>query len=104
LVRIAKTARRCYTGVDVAMDEFIPGWRCGNRALAARLLEALRTVPFGAPFTTNASAAASRGIPAFLFGPGSIDQAHAVDEWVDLHELARARDGYLAVARAFLVG
>ena len=103
-VRIAKTARRCFTGVDVEMEEFIPGWRCGDRALAARLLEALRTVSFGAPYTTNASAAASRGIPAFLFGPGSIDQAHAVDEWVDLHELTRARDGYLAVARAFLVG
>lgn len=102
-VQLAKSSRRCYTGVDVAMEEFIPGWRNGERALAARLLEALGTLPFAAPYTTNASAAAARGIPAFLFGPGSIDQAHAVDEWVDLREVARARDGYLAVARAFLV-
>ncbi len=102
-VRLAKSSRRCCTGIDVEMEDFIPGWRNADRALAARLLEALGTVPFGAPYTTNASAAASRGIPAFLFGPGSIDQAHTVDEWVDLPELSRARDGYLAVARAFLV-
>ena len=59
-------------------------------------------MPFAAPYTTNASAAAARGIATFRLGPGSIDQAHAVDEWVGVDELVAARDAYLAVARAFL--
>ena len=101
-VRLATMNRRVYTGVELAMEEVIPGWRNGDPLLEARLLEALRTVPFAAPYTTNASAAAARGIPAFLLGPGSIDQAHAVDEWVAVSELVAARDSYLAIARAFL--
>lgn len=101
-VRLAKSSRRCYTGVDLEMDEAIPGWRNRDVALEARLLSALGTVPFAAPYTTNASAAAARGIPTFLLGPGSIDQAHTVDEWVALGELVAAREVYLAVARAFL--
>ena len=101
-VGLAEVSRRGYTGVDVAMVEFIPAWRNRDVRLEARLLEALRTTPFAAPYTTNASAAAARGIPTFLLGPGSIDQAHAVDEWVALDELVAARDSYLAVARAFL--
>jgi putative selenium metabolism hydrolase len=101
-VRLAEISRRSHTGVDVAMVEFIPGWRNRDLRLEARLLEALQTVPFAAPYTTNASAAAARGIPTFLLGPGSIDQAHAVDEWVTVAELVAARDSYLAVARASL--
>ena len=101
-VRLARSSRRCYTGVDLEMEEAIPGWRNRDLILEARLLDVLRTVPFSAPYTTNASAAAARGIPAFLLGPGSIDQAHAVDEWVALDELDAARDAYLKVARTFL--
>jgi len=101
-VRLAETSRRGYTGVDVAMVEFIAGWRNRDASLEKRLLEALGTRPFAAPYTTNASVAAARGIPAFLLGPGSIDQAHAVDEWVAVDELVAARDSYLAAARAFL--
>jgi len=38
------------------------------------------------------------GIPALCFGPGSIAQAHTVDEWVSVHEIrsaARVLDGFL---------
>ena len=103
-VRLAESRRRCYSGAEIVMQEFIPGWRNRDRALEARLLAALGTVPFAAPFTTNASAAASRGIPAFLLGPGSIDQAHAADEWIALDQLERARDAYRTVVRMFLAG
>jgi acetylornithine deacetylase len=103
-VRLAEGRRRCYTGDEIVMDEFIPGWRNGDGVLQARLLATLGTVPFAAPYTTNASAAAFRGIPAFLLGPGSIDQAHVADEWITLDQLDRARDAYLAVVRMFLVG
>jgi acetylornithine deacetylase/succinyl-diaminopimelate desuccinylase-like protein len=101
-VRLAESSRRCYTGVEVAMEEFVPGWRNRDEALESRLLEVLCTTPFAAPYTTNASAAAARRIPTFLLGPGSIDQAHTVDEWVAVDELDGARDAYLKVARTFL--
>lgn len=101
-VRLATLSRRAFTGAELSMREFVPGWRNGEAGLEARLLAALGTVPFAAPYTTNASAAAARGIPAFLLGPGSIEQAHAVDEWVAVEELVAARGAYLAAARAFL--
>jgi putative selenium metabolism hydrolase len=100
--RLARLSRRAFTGETLEMEEAIPGWRNRDASLEARLLAALGTTPFAAPYTTNASAAASRGIPTFLLGPGSIDQAHAVDEGIDAGELAAAPGAYLAVARAFL--
>lgn len=99
---LARLSRRTFTGETLEMEEAIPGWRSCDAALEARLLTALGTTPFAAPYTTNASAAAARGIPTFLLGPGSIDQAHAVDEWISLDELEAAPAAYLALARSFL--
>ena len=42
------------------------------------------------PFGTDASTVAAAGIPAVVFGPGDIAQAHTKDEWI---ELASARTG-----------
>jgi acetylornithine deacetylase len=39
------------------------------------------------------------GIPAVCFGPGSIEQAHAADEWIDIEEIACAS----ATLRDFLL-
>ncbi len=100
--RLARLSRRSFTGETLEVVEAIPGWRSRDAMLEARLLAALGTTPFAAPYTTNASAAAARGIPTFLLGPGSIDQAHAVDEWIDAGELAAAPGAYLAVARSVL--
>ena len=44
----------------------------------------------GAPYGTNAAAYAQVGIPTVVFGPGSIEQAHTKDEWIDTAELSRA--------------
>jgi putative selenium metabolism hydrolase len=101
-VRLLETSRRCPTGCTVTMPEFVPAWRNRDPALQARLLGALGTTAFAAPYTTNASAAAARDIPVFLLGPGSIDQAHTVDEWVALDQLTAAQGAYAAVLRAFL--
>ena len=100
--RLARLSRRSFTGETLEVVEAIPGWRSRDAMLEARLLAALGTTPFAAPYTTNASAAAARGIPTVLLGPGSIDQAHAVDEWIDAGELAAAPGAYLAVARSVL--
>jgi len=42
------------------------------------------------PFGTDAAKLTQAGISSIVFGPGSIDQAHTVKEWVDVNEVARA--------------
>lgn len=55
----------------------------------------------GAPvdFWTEASLFSAAGLPAVVMGPGDIAQAHAVDEWVALAQLEKARDEYEKVIR-----
>lgn len=43
----------------------------------------VRSVSFG----TDASTLCLAGIPSFVFGPGSIDQAHTKDEWIAVDQL-----------------
>ena len=101
-LRLAELSRRTHTGHLLTMPEFIPGWRCTDRDLRDRLLAVLGTTSFAAPYTTNASAAAVRGIPVFLLGPGSIAQAHVVDEWIALKQLDGAVETYRRGICAFL--
>ena len=44
------------------------------------------------PFGTDASRVAVAGIPAVVFGPGDIAQAHTTDEWIDLAQLEPAAE------------
>jgi acetylornithine deacetylase/succinyl-diaminopimelate desuccinylase-like protein len=44
------------------------------------------------PFGTDASRIAIVGIPAIVFGPGDIAQAHTKDEWIDLAQLEPAAE------------
>jgi acetylornithine deacetylase/succinyl-diaminopimelate desuccinylase family protein len=44
------------------------------------------------PYGTDASTLAAAGVPAVVFGPGNIAQAHTSDEWVPLAEVAQAAE------------
>ncbi len=44
------------------------------------------------PFGTDASTIANAGIPAVVFGPGDIAQAHTCDEWIDIAEMEKAEE------------
>jgi len=44
----------------------------------------------GAGYGTDASTYSIAGLPAVVLGPGSIDQAHTKDEWIELEELEKA--------------
>jgi acetylornithine deacetylase ArgE len=44
------------------------------------------------PYGTDASSIAEAGIPAVVFGPGDIAQAHTRDEWLDLQQLEEASE------------
>jgi acetylornithine deacetylase len=49
---------------------------------------AVHAVPFG----TDAARVAQAGVPAVVFGPGDIAQAHTKDEWIDLAQLEPAAE------------
>jgi acetylornithine deacetylase len=84
--------------------EILPPWLDGatlsdhnNGDWATRLMTHIEAVAGprerqGAWYGTNASRIATTGVPAIVFGPGSIDQAHTVDEWIDLAELRQAAE------------
>jgi acetylornithine deacetylase/succinyl-diaminopimelate desuccinylase family protein len=44
------------------------------------------------PFGTDAATISFSGVPAIVFGPGDIAQAHTIDEWVPLDEVEKAAD------------
>jgi acetylornithine deacetylase len=46
----------------------------------------------GVPYGTDASTIAAAGIPAVVFGPGDIAQAHTADEWIQLDEVRQASE------------
>lgn len=52
----------------------------------------------GVPFGTDAPAIAGCGIPTVVFGPGSIDQAHTNDEYLEVDQLSRAVDIFCRLA------
>lgn len=62
-----------------------------NRRLAEQLIVAgAQGPPVGVAYSTNATAYAAVGIPTVVFGPGSIRQAHTVDEWIAVEQLHNA--------------
>lgn len=48
----------------------------------------------GLDFWTEASLFSAAGVPALVFGPGDISQAHTVDEWVTLEQLETALETF----------
>ena len=68
-----------------------------NRPLASQLREAIRACGhagdiIGVPYGTDAPAFAKVQVPTVVFGPGSIEQAHTRDEWVEVTQLEAAAE------------
>ncbi len=80
-----------------------PGFEAapGSAAVEAvtRAAESVGIVP--APrfvnYCTDASFYPGFGIPAVVFGPGSIDQAHQADEWIAIDQLEAGAEAYLRI-------
>jgi len=92
-IEFEELEQRCYTGATLAMQDFIAGWRA-EETWVEKLRQALSIETFAAPFGTNASVSAARGIPTLILGPGSIEQAHVVDEWMAVEELLAGERTY----------
>lgn len=87
-----------------AVVEWAPGFSApplartlANSALADRV-----GLPVGdaVDFWTEAALFAEAGLPALVFGPGNIAQAHAPDEWVSLDDLSRAASLFASLLNA----
>ena len=68
-----------------------------NRSLADRLAACAKSVcgtsdAIGVAYTTHAPKFAAAGIPTVVFGPGSIDQAHTEDEWIEIAQLDQSAE------------
>ena len=66
-----------------------------NVEFAAQISKSLDSLGFadellGVAYGTDASTYSIAGLPAVVIGPGSIDQAHTKDEWIEVQELDKA--------------
>lgn len=59
----------------------------------------LSTAPIGLEAATDARVLAATGIDAVIWGPGSLEQAHTVDEWISIDEAATAQQILRRTAR-----
>jgi acetylornithine deacetylase len=55
----------------------------------------------GVPYGTDASQLSPAGISCIVLGPGSVDQAHTVDEFVELDEVEKAVEIYRRIMLAY---
>lgn len=99
--QLAAYLERANVGVPVEMT---PLWinapalsPAGSEELVQRLGAAIDSVRGShrvhpVPYGTDASTIALAGVPAVVFGPGDIAQAHTCDEWLDLDQLDQASE------------
>ncbi len=75
-----------------------------SAALLPAVARALRSADLpseggGVPYATHAGELAAAGLPAIVLGPGDAAKAHTKDEYIDLAELGRSVEVYLAIMR-----
>jgi acetylornithine deacetylase len=92
-----------YPGIDFPFTSTKPQLACppldpaSSGELVKRLGAAIDSVVGkhevqAVPYGTDASSVAGAGVPAVVFGPGDIAQAHTKDEWIDLAQLEPAAE------------
>jgi acetylornithine deacetylase/succinyl-diaminopimelate desuccinylase-like protein len=82
-------------GVETAQDHLLV--RATERAV--RLVTGEDRSSTGVTYSTDACyLGGAGGLPCVVLGPGSIDQAHTVDEWIDLDQVVQAVAVYTHLA------
>jgi len=104
---IAQGEHRAYTGATLSGPKFFPAWKLApDHPLVQGALAGLRaaglTPELGAyRFCTNAAYSAGwAGAPTVGFGPSAEEQAHVVDEYIELSQLFAAAAGYQGMITA----
>lgn len=110
--RVLEELRREHSGLVVRQEEpFLdPALDpAGAERFIAQVGRVLRELnlpdrPLGVPFSTEASNLSHAGIPTVVLGPGDIAAAHTKDESIEISQVERAVDVYLALMRQPLEG
>ncbi len=74
--------------------EMDPFYQAPDTPWLRQLAEWSGHAPAVVPYGTNAAAYGGLAREAVIFGPGSIDQAHGAEEWVDITELEKVAEVY----------
>jgi len=108
--KIDKT-REEYPDIELELEPpFVEDWPletatdCALVEIASQVLRAhgLDSRPSGVEFGSDASKFGQIAVPGIILGPGSIDQAHTVDEYVDIDQVETAFLVYRDLMRQFL--
>jgi acetylornithine deacetylase/succinyl-diaminopimelate desuccinylase-like protein len=98
-----------YTGASFTVPDFHPAWITPQESpflkgcLAGVEAAGVQAVAVPIPYCTNGSSSAGEmGLPAIVLGPGSIKQAHAMDEFLTVEQLENAVRVYREIARKVL--
>jgi len=110
-VSIATDDYTTYTGIRVKAPNFAPAWLAEERdSIVTFAVAGLRKAGIDAvishyEFCTNGSGTAGQlGLSTIGYGPGDEDQAHTVDESIELDDLYAGARGYAAIVSSLLTG
>lgn len=108
-VEYLQVSLSCYTGATLVSDDFHPAWETPRDTPLVRAAEvALERIGlpvkyFTARYCSNGSASAGEmDIPTLILGPSSPALLHIVDEYIEIEELVRGAEVYMALAAQVL--
>lgn len=84
-------ARAPETGIELLQQESVPAMTDNDNGALQQLISALTgdNERHKVAYATEGGQFTNSGIPTIICGPGSIEQAHKADEYVELSEIAR---------------
>jgi acetylornithine deacetylase len=82
------------TGIETILENEVPGLRpeIGSLAESLALRAARRNATIAVPYATEAGHFQLAGAPTVVCGPGSIEQAHQPNEFIDISQLSACID------------
>jgi putative selenium metabolism hydrolase len=108
-ISIRRQTISCYTGKQMEVEDFYPAWYTPPedklRSTAKRALREIgqEAEDFVAHYCTNGSYCGGvAGLPTVVYGPGMMQHAHMVDEFVEISQVVSATYGYAAIVSAML--
>ena len=103
-VTIAQGEHAAYTGATLSGPKFFPAWKFSadhpfvQAALAGLQSAGLQPKMSAYRFCTNGAYSAGHAdVPTIGFGPSAEEQAHVVDEYIELAQLEKATQGYQGI-------
>lgn len=103
---VAEANLPCFTGETLSGKRFFPGWLLDSEhpviASALEALQASGQTPALTTykFCTNGSYSAGiANIPTIGYGPSDASLVHIVDEYIELDQLTKAAEGFMALAK-----